>query len=110
MNVIKKIGKVIAVITIILLVTLAGLFIYHRVNLSKNRKFLEEKGYYNLVSVGNHSLNLIKYGNAEEGHRVIALGGNGAGFPIELQKLASELENDNQVYYLARAAMTAVMT
>ena len=64
---------------------------------------LTEKGYYHLISVGEHSLNLVKYGNAEDGHRLIALGGNGAGFPIEMQELASELQEENEVYYLARA-------
>ncbi|MBR1529573.1 MAG: alpha/beta hydrolase [Oscillospiraceae bacterium] len=106
MSIIKKILKIISILlSVIIILTLlifAGLFINHCIRLSGNKKFLEEKGYYHLVSAGDHNLNLITYGGAEEKHRIIALGGNGAGFPVELQKLADELSEDGAVYYLAR--------
>ena len=98
----KTISRICLVIMIILLLALAGLFIYHRMNLSKNKEFLKEMGYYNPVSVGDHSLNLVEYGGAEDKHRIIALGGNGWGFPLELRELADELQEEGAVYYLAR--------
>lgn len=99
----KTIGRICLVIMIILLLTLIGIFIYHRIHISKNKEFLKEKGYYNLVSVGDYSLNLVEYGGAENKHRIIALGGNGWGFPVELHELAGELQEEGAVYYLARA-------
>lgn len=99
----KAIGIILLVIIILLLLAVAGMFIYHRVNIPKNQEFLEEKGYYHPVSVGDHSLNLLEYGGAADKHRMIALGGNGSGFPIELRRMADELTEEGAVYYLARA-------
>ncbi len=99
----KTIGIIFLVIIILLLLALAGLFIYHRIHISKNKEFLKEMGYYNLVSVGNHSLNLVEYGGAKDKHRIVALGGNGWGFTLELRELADELQEEGAVYYLARA-------
>lgn len=99
----KVVGIILLVIILLLVLAIAGMFIYHKVNISKNKELLTEQGYYNLVSVGDHSLNLVKYGGAEDKHRIIALGGNGAAFPIELGKLADKLLDTGAVYYLARA-------
>lgn len=99
----KAIGILFLVIMILLLLTVAGMFIYHRIHLSKNQDFLKEKGYYTPISVGDHALNLVQYGGAKDKHRIIALGGNGAGFPLELHELADGLTEEGAVYYLARA-------
>lgn len=99
----KTIGRICLVIIIVLLLALVGLFIYHRIHISKNKEFLKEMGYYNPVSVGDHSLNLVKYGGAEDKHRIVALGGNGWGFPLELRELAEGLREEGAVYYTARA-------
>lgn len=99
----KTLGRICLVIVIVLLIALVGVFIYHRVHISTNKVFLKEKGYYDLVSVGDHSLNLVKYGGAEDKHRIVALGGNGSGFALELRELAGELQKEGAVYYLARA-------
>lgn len=99
----KAIGIILLIIILLLLIAVGGMFIYHRVNIPKNKELLKEKGYFELVSVGDHSLNLIKYGGAEDKHRIIALGGNGSGLPIELGQLADGLSDEGAVYYLARA-------
>lgn len=99
----KTIGILLLVILILLLLALAGCAAYHRIRIPKNQEFLKESGYCNPVSVGERSLNLVSYGGAEEKHRIIALGGNGAAFPIELRRLADALSEDGAVYCLARA-------
>lgn len=99
----KRLGKVLLIIMIVLLVVLGGLSVYHRIHLAGSRALLEEKGYYTPVSAGDHSLNLVSYGGAEDKHRIIALGGNGWAFPLELRELADGLLEEGAVYYLARA-------
>ena len=106
MRIIKKIFKTIGMILLIfiglLLLALVGIFIYHRIKMPQDKEFLKEQGYYSPVSVGDHSLNLIDYGGATDEHRIIALGGLGPGFPLELRTLADELKKTSKVYYLAR--------
>lgn len=106
MRVIKKIFKVIGIILLIILIliALAALSgaIYHQVKLKSNREFMTEKGYYNLVSAGDHALNLISYGGNADGCTFIALGGAGSGFPMEIRQLVNELKSEGTVYYLAR--------
>lgn len=107
MRVIKKIFKVLGIILLVLLgIIILGLLtttIIHRVNLKRNKDFLAEQGLYQPVSVGDHSLNLVNYGGAEDGHRIIGFSGSGYGSPLQFRQLASELKQENQVYYLARA-------
>lgn len=99
----KTVGIILLAIILLLLLTIAGMFINHRAKASKNKEFLKKTGGCELVSVGDHSLNLLKYGGAEKKHRIVALGGNGAGFPVELRGLAGGLTAEGAVYYLARA-------
>lgn len=99
----KAIGVILLVIVILLLLAIAGMYINHRIKAPKNKDFLKDGGFYEPVSAGDHSLNLVRYGGAEDKHRIVALGGNGAGFPIELKELADELKQVGAVYYLARA-------
>lgn len=106
MNRIRKIIKGMSifftVMLVLLLLTLIVLAVYHRIRLPQRREELAAHGLYQPVSVGDHSLNLVSFGGAEDGHRIIALSGNGAGFPLELREMADELTKENQVYYLAR--------
>ena len=106
MNVIKKIGKGLGITLLVLLgIIILGLLtttIIHNVRLKANKNFMAENGFYNPVSVGDHSLNLVSYGGNENGHRIIALSGNGGGFPLEIEPLVEKLKEEDQVYYLAR--------
>lgn len=58
----KKPGRVLFGILITLVLILLGLFVFHRVKHGADMKYLTEKGYYNPVSVGDHSLNVVKFG------------------------------------------------
>lgn len=99
----KKLLKALGVVTLFFLLLLLGLFIFHRFKLRSYRDLLAEKNLFQPVSAGDHSLNLVSYGGNPDGQRIIAMGGNGAGFPLELRQLASLLGKEHQVYYLARA-------
>ncbi len=101
-KVFKFIGITLLVILILLVLAVLCMFIYHRVGLSKNMELMKSNGYYEPVSVGDHSLNLVRYGGAEDKHRIVALSGNGAGFPLEIKELADSLADEAAVYYLAR--------
>lgn len=107
MSIVKKIGKFLGILILVLIgllvITLISTTILHKVKHKSNLEFLEEQGFYNPVSVGDHSLNLIEYGGSENGYRIIGLSGNGGGFPLELRELAEELKDEGKVYYLARA-------
>nr|MCR5121681.1 alpha/beta hydrolase [Ruminococcus sp.] len=87
---------------ILLVLAAAGMFIYHRVKEPKNLELMKANGYYEPVSVGDHSLNLVRYGGAEDKHRIVALSGNGSGFPVEIKELADSLTDEAAVYCLAR--------
>ena len=106
MRVIKKILKAIGILFLALLgliaVCLICTTILHNVKMKSNKAFLAEQGYYHPVSVGDHSLNLVRFGGNADGHRIIAFSGSGPGFPIEIKPVVSELKEENQVYYLAR--------
>ena len=73
----KVIGKLLLILLILLILTVAGMFIYRRVNLSKNTEFMKEHGFYNPVSVGDYSVNLLRTGSENGAHRIIVLSGGG---------------------------------
>lgn len=98
----KFIGIMLLIILILLVLAVAGIFVYHRVKESKDLELMKANGYYEPVSVGDHSLNLVRYGGAEDKHRIVALSGNGPSFPVEIKELADSLTDEAAVYYLAR--------
>ena len=64
---IKKIAKISLKVLIVLLLLVAIFtlvtFIIHKIKTKKEIELLKEKGYYNLVSVGDYSLNVAIFGN-----------------------------------------------
>lgn len=106
MTFLKKFFKFIGILLLILLgliiIALLSLTVLHRVKLKSNRNYMAEQSFYSAASAGDCDLNLISYGGPDDGERIIALGGAGAGFPLELQQLAAHLRSEYQVYYLAR--------
>ncbi len=65
---------------------------------------MEEKGYYDLVSAGEYSVNVLSFGNENGKHRIIAM--SGYGIPdscITMRRMTAALETDNQVIFIDRA-------
>ena len=104
---VKKFFKFIAILLLILLILLVlsvgGAYIYHRVMLEKNKDFLKANGYYNPVSVGDYSLNMISRGSDTAKHRLIVLSGAGPGIYFDMKEMTGLLEKDNQLIFLSRA-------
>ena len=99
----KKKKKVGIMIIIVLAVLLAGLSVFHQIKLSSGRKLAEKNGYYNLVSVGDYSLNVVRFGKENSESKIVVLSGMGPGFPVEMRKMTSELEQEYEFIYVARA-------
>lgn len=104
----KKIGRIIAKIFLILFAVLLlftlGTYIYHRVKTKEEMALLKEKGYYNLVSVGDYSLNVAEFGNENGKHTIVGLAGLGMGdYPVAARQMTACLEEDNLVVFVDRA-------
>jgi len=104
----KKVRKIIVRILLFMLVGLflfvLGTFIFHRVKTKQALKLLKEKGYYNPVSVGDYSLNVAKFGNANGAHTIVGLAGLGSGdYAVGARQMTACLEEDNQVVFVDRA-------
>lgn len=104
----RSVKKIIIRVFIILLAAvmlfLLGTFIFHRINREKEIALLKENGYYNPVSVGDHCLNVAKFGNENGEHTIIAMAGLGSGdFPVGMRQMTAPLEEDNLVVFVDRA-------
>ena len=95
-------GKVILTLFIIVAVILAGLFVFHRVKHGIDMKYLAEKGYYNPVSIGDLSVNVVKVGNENGKAKIVVLSGMGAGLSVDLRKMTQSLEEDYEFIYIGR--------
>ena len=101
---IKKAFKIVIIIIFSLLVLWLIVFISSRIRMNKDREFLEKNGYSHLVSVGDHSVNLLSYGNENGRHRIISIAGFGDPDPcISWRRMTAGLEDDNQVIFIDRA-------
>lgn len=104
----KKVRKAILIILLaifgaVILFT-AGVFIVHRVKSSQELKLLKDGGYYNPVSVGDHSLNVAKFGNENGKHTVVGMSGLGMGdYSVTARQMTACLEEDNLVVFVDRA-------
>ena len=100
----KKIGKIIlkvlGCIAVCLLLFVAGLSIYNRIKMSGEINAIKDKGYYNPVSTGDHSLNVYETGNKNGKHTIVALSGWSDGeMYIGWRPLTSQFEDDNQFVF-----------
>lgn len=92
-----------ALLLLIILLLLITSTVYH-VKLSKVEKQLKEAGYYNPVSVGEHSLNLYACGNEDGKHTIVSLAGWGDGeMFLGWRQMTAEIEKDNRLVFLDRA-------
>lgn len=102
---IKKIILIIITSVICLIILFLGIvFSVHTVKSNQELKMLKEKGYYNPVSVGEYSLNVAKFGNADGRHTIVGMAGLGMGdFDVSMRKMTACLEEDNLVVFVDRA-------
>ncbi|MCM1335095.1 MAG: alpha/beta hydrolase [Eubacterium sp.] len=85
-------------------VFLLGVYIFHRINSERECEALKSAGYYNPVSVGDHSLNVAKFGNESGAHTIVCMAGLGSGeFPVTARHMTTYLEKDNSVVFVDRA-------
>ncbi len=50
-------------ILLVIVMLLLGLSVFHLIRHDMDMKYLAEKGYYDPVSVGEHALNVMQFGN-----------------------------------------------
>ena len=101
-KILKGMAKVLVVLLIVLILLVLGLFVYHRIMISKNRTFLQEKGFCELASAGDYSLNVQKTGNDEGKHRIIVLSGAGPCYRFSMKEFAGQFQEYNEVIFLSR--------
>lgn len=103
-NVAKIFIKALLIILALIIMFLAGTFIFHTIKTNQEVSLLKEKGYYNPVSVGDYSLNVAKFGNENGVHTIVGMAGFGSGdFPVAARQMTSSLEKDNLVVFVDRA-------
>ena len=99
--------KVLLTLLIIVAAILGGLFIFHRISHGMDMKYLAKNGYYNPVSIGDHSVNVVKVGNENGKGNIVVLSGMGAGLSVDLRTMAKNLEKDYQFIYIGRPGWDA---
>ena len=100
----KKIAGVFLIILAILLLIWLLVFINSKIRFKRDKAFLEEKGYCDLVTAGEYSVNVLSFGNENGKHRIIAMAGYGIPDScITMRKMTAELETNNQVIFIDRA-------
>ena len=99
----KTPGKVFLVILITLVAILLGLSVFHRIKLNADMKYLAANGYYDPVSVGDHSLNVVKFGNENGKGKIVVLSGMGAGLSVDMRKMTKILEEDYRFIFVGRS-------
>ncbi|MBQ8966214.1 alpha/beta hydrolase [Ruminococcus sp.] len=100
----KKIVRVFLIIIAILVLLWLLVFIGSKIRFKRDKAFLEEKGYCNLVTAGEYSVNVLSFGNENGKHRIIAMAGYGLPDScITMRRMTAVLESDNQVIFIDRA-------
>lgn len=103
-KVLSIIGKVLLMIFLLIALSLLITSAVYHIKLNKAEKQMKEAGYYNPVSVGNHSLNVYSCGNENGKHTIIALAGWGDGEMLfGWRQMTAETEKDNRLVFIDRA-------
>lgn len=102
---IRKIVEITFLVLIgMVLLFVLGVFIYHKVQLGRELSELKEHGYVNLVSVGDHSLNVAIFGKKDGDHTIVGLAGLGiSDYSVTGRKMTEVLEERNAVVFVDRA-------
>lgn len=103
-KVLKIIGRILLILLMLLLIFTLVTFIRHRIKTKQEIALLTEKGYVNLVSVGDHCLNVAKFGNENGNHTIVALAGLGANdYSVAERKMTAAIKKENTVVFIDRA-------
>ena len=97
-------GKVLLILLLLIVLLLLITSIVYHIKLDKVEKQLKEAGYYNPVSVGDHTLNVYACGNENGVHTVVGLAGWGDGeMFLGWRQMTAEIEKDNRLIFVDRA-------
>lgn len=100
----RKAVRIVGMIILSLSVLWLLVWISSRIRLRQDSAFLIESGYSRPVSVGDHSVNVLSYGNENGQHRIIAIAGFGDPDPcISWRRMTAALEEEHQVIFVDRA-------
>ena len=103
-KIIKITGRITLILLVVLLIFTVVTYIVHQVKTNKEFDVLQQNGLYNLVSVGDYSLNVAKFGKEDGKHTIVAMAGLGMGdCSVSMRQMTACLEEDNQVVFVDRA-------
>ncbi|MBR7039197.1 MAG: GH3 auxin-responsive promoter family protein, partial [Oscillospiraceae bacterium] len=101
---VKKAVRCMVIAAVLLLVLWLVILQRSRIRLARDRAFLEENGYAHFVTVGDHAVNVLTYGNEAGAHRIVAIAGFGDPDPcLSWRRMTRALEADDQVIFVDRA-------
>ncbi len=99
----KVISQIIGWTLVAVLTFVAGMSIYDLIKHKGAHNTLDERGYRNLVSVGDHSLNVYRAGNEDGEHTFVTLSGWSDGeMYIGWRPLTSAFEDENEFIFIDR--------
>ena len=100
----KTTGKIILVILILILTFLIITTIMFHIRVNKASDYLNNNGYYNLVSAGDYDVNIYTCGIENGRHTIVALAGYLDGeMYLGWRRMTATLEEDNRLVFLDRA-------
>ena len=101
----KKIGLFVLIAFLCIAIVLSAV---HPLLCIRYRSGLENRGLYNPVAAQSCRLNLLRCGQENSSHRIIALAGYGVGnISLSMRRMTAPLETENEVIFLDRAGYGA---
>ena len=101
----KKSGLFVLIALLCIAIVLAAV---HPLLCIRYRSGLEKRGLYNPVDAQSCRLNLLRCGQENGSHRIIALAGYGVGnISLSMRRMTAPLEKENEVVFLDRAGYGA---